>query len=151
MSLKICTWCLCNWCLNLLTRKGHNSPQRRTFGSFTQHAIVMPSPACAMVRLQMQTLFVVNASFFSTLTLTKSKVNSIEVRGRLFLQPGNVAPATPARKKPRWKPVASESGMILELGMRQAQKSVSDNVKMYTSLCNGKIRALRTLSLSALA
>lgn len=111
---------------------------------------MMPSPACAMVRLQMQTLFVVNAFFFSVLTLTKSKVNSIEVRGRLFLQPGNVAPMTPAYKKPRWKPVASESEMIPELGMRQAQKSVLDNVKMYTGFYTWKIRALRMLSLSVL-
>lgn len=110
----------------------------------------MPSPTYTMVRPQMQTLFVVNAFFFSILTLTKSKVNSIEVRGRLFLQPGNVVPRTPAYKKPRWKPVASESGVILELGKRQAQKSVLDNVKMYIGFYIWKIRALRMLSLSIL-
>lgn len=140
MSLKIFTCCLCNWCLNLSTRKRHSSPQYRTFGSLT----------CAMGRLQMQTLFVVNDYFFSILTLTKSKVNSIEVRGRLFLQPENVTPRTSAYKKPRWQPAASESRVILELGMRQAQKSILDNVKMYTGFYTWKIRALRMLSLSVL-
>lgn len=46
--------------------------------------------------------------------------------------------------------MASESGVILELGKRQAQKSVLDNVKMYTGFYIWKIRALRMLSLSIL-